>query len=80
MIVVHPRAIYNSRQGRIHHNMDELDEVNLINSSVLSDGEREDCIKGRLSTLFKLALGWKKTKDFFYDTEQAQNLKPCKSN
>ena len=76
-MVVHPRAIYNSRQGRIHHNMNELEEVNL---NVISDGEREDCIKGRLSTLFKLALGWKKTKDFFYDTEQAQSLKPCKTS
>jgi len=84
-IIVHPRSgVYKYRQGRIQQRKFELDdEVNSNNFRMeagSSSKEDDDCKKGRLTVLFKMALVWNKNKDLFVNEDGQPMRNPCKSS
>ena len=51
-----------------------------LNHGVMRDEERENCIKGRLTALYKMAIVWRKNQHNFVSDSKPDSrfLTPCK--
>jgi hypothetical protein len=80
-IIVHPRSgVYKYRQGRIQQRKFELDDEFNNFRSENSSKETDDCKKGRLTVLFKMALVWNKNKDLLFNEDGQPLRNPCSSS